>query len=104
MVQGNFLDAAHAPQVLDHHCLRFEPSPANQLLCKLLKLSRDRELAWPALPFKHDGADAGAPYMDWLFQSPTWRAAACDPGYGTFRLNFHRFDCFELDLRGHTQP
>ena len=22
-------------------------------------------------------------------------------GYGTFRLNFHRFDRFELDLRGH---
>ena len=22
----------------------------------------------------------------------------------TFRLNFHRFDRFELDLRGHTQP
>ena len=26
------------------------------------------------------------------------------PVYGTFRLNFHRFDWFELDLRGHTQP
>ena len=25
-------------------------------------------------------------------------------GYGTFRLNFHHFDRFELDLRGHTQP
>ena len=25
-------------------------------------------------------------------------------GYGTFRLNFHRFDRFELDLRGYTQP
>ena len=25
-----------------------------------------------------------------------------DP-YGTFRLNFHQFDRFELDLRGHTQ-
>ena len=24
--------------------------------------------------------------------------------YGTFRLNFHRFDRFEPDLRGHTQP
>ena len=24
--------------------------------------------------------------------------------YGTFRLNFHRFDRFELDLRGHAQP
>ena len=24
--------------------------------------------------------------------------------YGTFRLNFHRFDRFELDLRVHTQP
>ena len=24
--------------------------------------------------------------------------------YGTSRLNFHRFDRFELDLRGHTQP
>ena len=23
---------------------------------------------------------------------------------GTFRLNFHRFDRFELDLRGYTQP
>ena len=28
-----------------------------------------------------------------------------DPGvYGTFRLNFHRFDRFELGVRGHTQP
>ena len=26
------------------------------------------------------------------------------PMYGTFRLNFHRFDRLELDLRGHTQP
>ena len=26
-----------------------------------------------------------------------------DTAYGTFRLNFHRFDHFELDLRGHTQ-
>ena len=25
-------------------------------------------------------------------------------GQGTFRLNFHRFDRFELDLRGRTQP
>ena len=25
-------------------------------------------------------------------------------GYGTFRLIFHRFDRFELDLRGPTQP
>ena len=25
-------------------------------------------------------------------------------GYGTFRLNFHRFDRLGLDLRGHTQP
>ena len=24
--------------------------------------------------------------------------------YGTFRLNFHRFDRFELDLRGYTPP
>ena len=24
--------------------------------------------------------------------------------YGTFQLNFHRFDRFELDLRGRTQP
>ena len=24
--------------------------------------------------------------------------------YGTFRLNFHHFDWFKLDLRGHTQP
>ena len=24
--------------------------------------------------------------------------------YGTLRLNFHRFDRVELDLRGHTQP
>ena len=24
--------------------------------------------------------------------------------YGTFRLNFHRFDRFELDLRGRAQP
>ena len=27
-----------------------------------------------------------------------------NPVYGTFRLNFHRFDQFELDLLGHTQP
>ena len=26
------------------------------------------------------------------------------PRYGTFRLNFHRFDRFKLDLRGYTQP
>ena len=25
-------------------------------------------------------------------------------GYGTFRLNSHRFDRLELDLRGRTQP
>ena len=24
--------------------------------------------------------------------------------YGIFRRNFHRFDRFELDLRGHTRP
>ena len=29
---------------------------------------------------------------------------AMEAAYGTFRLNFHRFDRFELDLRGHTQP
>ena len=28
--------------------------------------------------------------------------AAKKPVYGTFRLNFHHFDRFELDLRGHT--
>ena len=27
-----------------------------------------------------------------------------DFGYGTFQLNFHRFDRLELDLRGRTQP
>ena len=26
-----------------------------------------------------------------------------DEAYVTFRLNFHHFDRFELDLRGHTQ-
>ena len=31
-------------------------------------------------------------------------AADAGTGYGTFRLNFHRFDRFELDLRWHTQP
>ena len=31
---------------------------------------------------------------------PTFRGAAV---YGTFRLNFHHFDRFELDLRGHTR-
>ena len=33
-------------------------------------------------------------------------AAGANTGnwYGTFRLNFHRFDRVELDLRGHTQP
>ena len=41
---------------------------------------------------------------------PWWNTTTrrtLDPGvgrYGTFRLNFHRFDRFELDLRGHTQP
>ena len=30
-------------------------------------------------------------------------AAGCGV-YGTFRLNFHRFHWFELNLRGHTQP
>ena len=30
--------------------------------------------------------------------------ATNNTGYGTFRLNFHRFDRFELDLRGFTQP
>ena len=29
---------------------------------------------------------------------------AVGAGYGTFRLNFHRFDRFELDLRGYTKP
>ena len=34
-----------------------------------------------------------------------WKAAeAAGDAYGTFRLNFHRFDRFELDLRGYTQP
>ena len=29
--------------------------------------------------------------------------AGAEPArYGTFRLDFHRFDRFELDLRGHT--
>ena len=30
--------------------------------------------------------------------------AAPTPAYGTFRLNFRRFDRFELDLRWHTHP
>ena len=32
-----------------------------------------------------------------IIEAASWK------GYGTFRLNFHRFDRFELDLRGHTQ-
>ena len=58
----------------------------------------------------------------WYLTGP-WKGALDDPGnirlqnisaplqppqmigvYGTFRLNFHRFDRVELDLRGHTQP
>ena len=34
----------------------------------------------------------------------TFDFKSCGSRYGTFRLNFHRFDRFELDLRGHTQP
>ena len=40
-----------------------------------------------------DGADMRVRFHTW------W-----NHGYGTFRHNFHRFDRFELDLRGHTQP
>ena len=46
----------------------------------------------------------GCALADWQ----AWQVHdAADVGrqrYGTFRLNFHRFDRFELDLRGHTQP
>ena len=34
----------------------------------------------------------------------TYANAVKQAQYGTFNLNFHRFDPFELDLRGHTQP
>ena len=40
-----------------------------------------------------------------LVDAPTTDVlAAAIRMYGTFRLNSHRFDRFELDLRGHTQP
>ena len=39
-------------------------------------------------------ADGGAPRVQCV-------AACPSPGYVTFRLNFHHFDHFELDLRGH---
>ena len=38
------------------------------------------------------------------FQSTNATRLTLDTGYGTFRLNFHRFDRLELALRGNTQP
>ena len=54
----------------------------------------------------HDCWQAAPEIAAWM--NATFPPAGRDPrgagGYGTFRLNFHRFDRFELDLRGHTQP
>ena len=45
----------------------------------------------------------GCQIGDFLTTSQVVHATSPTPlGYGTFRLNFHRFDRFELDLRGHT--
>ena len=41
-----------------------------------------------------------------MFQREFAQRLVAKPGdklYGTFQLNFHRFDRFELDLRGRTQ-
>ena len=45
----------------------------------------------------------GAQYLLGM-SSRRGRVAPAIWGYGTFQLNFHRFDRFELDLRGRTQP
>ena len=39
----------------------------------------------------------GAAQKVWVYRNPVWAM------YGNFRLNLHRFDRFQLDLRGHTQ-
>ena len=62
----------------------------------------------PALPLGEttrgscDGPGNGTKQMPWYRQIATVHID--ETVYGTFRLNFHRFDRFELDLRGHTQP
>ena len=38
-----------------------------------------------------------------MIPSASWNLAASWFGYVTFRLTFHHFDRFELDLREHTQ-
>ena len=49
-------------------------------------------------------------YTEWVGydkdrHGPIWADdSAGNELYGTFRLNFHRFNRFELDLRGYTQP
>ena len=53
--------------------------------------------------WRHEELDA-ATYVDWgvkyFMHDTCWDFA--EPGrYGTFRLSFHHFDRFELDLRGH---
>ena len=58
------------------------------------------------------GSDTDSTYGWWVrdhwFRNYPGRLHCCcgwatSAGYGTFRLNFHHFDRFELDLRGHTQ-
>ena len=58
-----------------------------------------KPVVWDEVKYEGDNANnwgsLSAPQMVNRF----WWAAAV--GYGTFRLDFHRFDRFELDLRGH---
>ena len=68
----------------------------------LVALARIRA-AWYKLGAPHQKLPAGhgailVPFGDDMkFQN-------ANKQYGTFRLNFHHFDRFELDPRGHTQP
>ena len=40
--------------------------------------------------------------VEWNNDFPSYFLPVYNDMYGTFRLNFHRFDRFELDLRGCT--
>ena len=50
---------------------------------------------------------AGPARLTWSYatqrRSGRQQAVMLPSGYGTFRLNFHHFHRFELDLRGHTR-
>ena len=52
----------------------------------------------------HDWKDLAPLLADLNHTSPFFRSVDALAVYGTFRLNFHRFDRLELDLPGHTQP